>query len=299
MILSRRNLPLNAMRAFEAAARHCHLRKAAEELGVTHGAVSRQVRQLEETLDIELFDRSHNRLSLTSAGQRLLPGVREGLDRMAESTLYLDPDSMSGSLVIASTPSISAGWLVTAMGEFSRKYPEVELRLLNINPLERELPAEVDVAICYGRPEAGHRDIIELFQERYFPVCHPSLLQGAAPITQAQDLLRFPLLHDHHSLWPRWLDRMAVEGKASQQMHLQDSYQVLMALREGCGIGLMDRVDVHRDLCNGQLVSLFDDTIEAEQRHFLVVEKPARSTKRARLFAEHLQRYLSESVLKK
>ena len=297
MILSRRNLPLNAMRAFEAAARHCHLRKAAEELGVTHGAVSRQVRQLEDILAIELFDRSHNRLSLTSAGQRLLPGVREGLDKMAESTLYLDPDSMSGSLVIASTPSISAGWLVTAMGEFSRQYPEVELRLLNINPLERELPTEVDVAICYGRPEAGQRDIIELFQERYFPVCHPSLLQAGPPINGPKDLLNYPLLHDHHSLWPRWLSRVEVEGKPQQQMYLQDSYQVLMALREGTGIGLMDRVDVHRELCSGQLVSLFDETIGAEQRHYLVVEKPARSTKRARLFAEHLQRYLNESML--
>jgi LysR family glycine cleavage system transcriptional activator len=299
MILSRRNLPLNAMRAFEAAARHCHLRKAAEELGVTHGAVSRQVRQLEEILAIELFDRSHNRLSLTSAGQRLLPGVREGLDKIAESALYLDPDSMSGSLVIASTPSISAGWLVTAMAEFSRQHPEVELRLLNIDPLERELPAEVDVAICYGRPDVGQREIIELFQERYFPVCHPSLLQGKAPINSPEDLLRHRLLHDHHNLWPRWLNRMAVEGRAQQQMYLQDSYQVLSALREGCGIGLMDRVDVHQELCSGQLVSLFDETIEAEQRHFLVVEKESRSTVRARLFAEHLQRYLRDSVLEK
>jgi len=299
MILSRRNLPLNAMRAFEAAARHCHLRKAAEELGVTHGAVSRQVRQLEEILAIELFDRSHNRLSLTSAGQRLLPGVREGLDKIAESTLYLDPDSMRGSLVIASTPSISAGWLVTAMAEFSRQHPEVELRLLNIDPLERELPAEVDVAICYGQPDVGQREIIELFHERYFPVCHPSLLQGESPIKHPEDLLRYRLLHDHHKLWPRWLSSMGVEGKAQQQMYLQDSYQVLTALREGCGIGLMDRVDVHHDLCNGQLISLFDETIEAEQRHFLVVEKESRSTVRARLFAEHLQRYLRESVLEK
>ena len=182
MILSRRNLPLNAMRAFEVAARHCHLRRAAEELGVTHGELSRQVKQLEETLGVALFDRSHNRLAINLGGRALLAGVVEGLDKIAESMLYLDPESMSGSLVVASTPAISAGWLVSVRGAFSRNYPEIELRLLNIAPEQRELPSEIDIAICYGSPKAGQRDIIELFRERYSPVCSPALLRAEQPI---------------------------------------------------------------------------------------------------------------------
>ncbi|KKL56418.1 hypothetical protein LCGC14_2245580, partial [marine sediment metagenome] len=113
------------MRAFEAAAKHCHMRKAADELGVTHGAISRQVKQLEQRLGTELFDRSNNRLALTSAGIRLLQVVAEALDSITEATVCLDPESMAGSLVIASTPSISVGWLLRVIGEFSRQYPEV------------------------------------------------------------------------------------------------------------------------------------------------------------------------------
>ena len=106
MPMSRRNLPLNALRGFEVAARHCHLREAALELGVTHGAVSRQIRLLEETLGVELFDRSHNRLTLTSAGRRLMAAVGDAFDQITESTLSLDPESMAGTLVVAATPSI-------------------------------------------------------------------------------------------------------------------------------------------------------------------------------------------------
>ncbi|MCR8922954.1 LysR substrate-binding domain-containing protein [Dasania sp. GY-MA-18] len=292
MILSRRNLPLNAMRAFEAAARHCHLRKAAVELGVTHGAVSRQVKQLEELLAVELFDRSHNRLALTSAGQRLLTGLQEGLDKIAESTLYLDPESMSGSLTIASTPSISAGWLVMAMGEFAQRYPEIRLRLLNINPQQRDLPSEVDVAICYGKPDLGQRDSVELFRERYFPVCHPSLLRPEQLVHKPVDMLAYPILHDHHGYWEPWFAAAGIQGSPRQEIYFQDVYQVLTAVREGFGIGLLDRVDVQRELNSGQLVGLFDDTVEAKESHYLVMNKKEKRSVRVRLFEEFLRRHL-------
>ena len=281
------------MRAFEAAARHCHLRKAAVELGVTHGAVSRQVKQLEELLAVELFDRSHNRLALTSAGQRLLTGLQEGLDKIAESTLYLDPESMSGSLTIASTPSISAGWLVMAMGEFAQRYPEIKLRLLNINPQQRDLPSEVDVAICYGIPDLGQRDSVELFRERYFPVCHPSLLRPEQLIQKPVGMLAYPILHDHHGYWEPWFAAYGVYEPPRQEIYFQDVYQVLTAVREGFGIGLLDRVDVQRELNSGQLVALFDDTVEAKESHYLVMNKKEKRSVRARLFEEFLRRYLS------
>ncbi|WP_156820766.1 LysR substrate-binding domain-containing protein [Dasania marina] len=292
MILSRRNLPLNAMRAFESAARHCHLRKAAVELGVTHGAISRQVKQLEALLAVELFDRSHNRLALTSAGLRLLAGLQEGLDKIAESALYLDPESMSGSLTIASTPSISAGWLVMAMGEFAHRYPEIKLRLLNINPQQLDLPSEVDVAICYGKPDLGQRDSVLLFRERYFPVCHPSLLRAEQLVQKPVDMLAYPILHDHHGYWAPWFAAYGVQELPRQEIHFQDVYQVLTAVREGFGIGLLDRVDVQRELNSGQLVALFDDIVEAKESHYLVMNKIEKRSVRVRLFEEFLRRYL-------
>ncbi|WP_101756717.1 LysR substrate-binding domain-containing protein [Oceanicoccus sp. KOV_DT_Chl] len=295
MKLTRRNLPLNAMRAFEAAARHCHLRKAAEELGVTHGAVSRQVKQLEQQLRVELFDRGHNRLALTSAGQRLLLGVQEGLDKIAASALYLDPESMAGRLTIASTPSISAGWLVRLMGGFSRQFPEIELHLLNIAPQQRELPSEVDVAICYGRPEAKQREIVELFRERYLPVCSPQLLDAAKPLDNPEQLMGYPLLHDRHGHWLRWFAAVGLgQERALQNMYLQDAFQVISAVREGYGIGLIDAIEIETDLQKGTLVTLFEQSVLAEQAHFLVTEQVQKMTVRSRLFVEYLQSALPE-----
>jgi len=292
--MSRRNLPLNALRAFEAAARHCHLRRAADELGVTHGAVSRQVKQLEHILGVELFDRSHNRLALTSAGIRLNIGVGEALDRIAETSLSLDPETVAGPLVIASTPSISVGWLLRVIGEFSRRHPEVALRLQNIDPLQRDIGAEIDVAICYGQPEAGHRQVRELFREQYFPVCSPALLSSHHPVNTPADLLHYPLLHDRHNHWSRWLSRFDLgHSPAGPNMYLQDTFQVICAVREGFGIGLADRLEVEADLRSGSLLALFEQAVPAEQGHFIVTDSDNRMALRVRLFVEHLQQSLA------
>ncbi len=288
-MLSRRLLPLNAMRAFEAAAKHCHLRRAAEELGVTHGAVSRHVRQLEEQLDVELFDRSHNRLTLTSAGERFLQGVSRGLDSLAESALYLDPESMQGPLTVASTPSIGAGWLVRLLGEFNQKYPEIELHLRNIDPHQREVSSDIDVAVCYGKPSVDQRAVSLLLTERYIPVCHPSLLSAGKPVKQPADVLGYPLLHDRHQLWPAWLSQWQVEGEAVRQMYFQDSFQVIMGVRSGHGIGLIDRTDIFEDLQTGQLVALLGEAVEADASVYLMTDKPARITVRAQLFADYVR----------
>jgi LysR family glycine cleavage system transcriptional activator len=291
--LTRRQLPLNALRAFEAAARHCHLRQAAAELGVTHGAVSRQVRQLEDQLGARLFDRHHNRLSLTAAGRRLMLTVGEALDRIVESTLYLDPDSMAGGLVVASTPSITTGWLLALIRDFSRRYPEIELRVLNIGPQQRELPSEVNLAVCFGEPEGAHWITRELFREHYFPVCSPGLLRDGQPVNQPADLLHYTLVHDQHGRWQRWLANQGLQaGMAPQNLYLHEPFQALAAVREGCGIGLVDRIEVSRDLRSGSLVALSEKTVEARQCHYLVTEQPQRATVRARLFTDYLLRSL-------
>ena len=293
MTLSRRNLPLNALRAFEATARHCHLRRAADELGVTHGAVSRQERQLEQRLGVELFDRAHNRLTLTSAGQRLMRVVGDALDRITESTLYLDPESMSGNLVVASTPSIIMGWLLALIRDFNQRYPEIELRVLNIEPRQHALPPEVSVAVCFGEPDSSQRVVKKLFHERYFPVCSPGLLREAEPVNRPVDLLQYPLVHDQHGRWQRWLADHALDSaNAHNNLYLQDAFQALVAVREGCGVGLADRLEIGRDLRSGNLVALMEHTVEASQSHYLVTDLPQRMTVRARLFAEHIQREL-------
>ena len=109
-MIDKRTLPLSALRAFERAAYHLHLGKAGEDLGVTHGAISHQVRSLEERLEVKLFLRAHNRLELTPAGRRLYESVNEGLNTILEGTHNLKPDELTGSLVIACTQTIATSW---------------------------------------------------------------------------------------------------------------------------------------------------------------------------------------------
>lgn len=293
---SRRNLPLNALRSFEAAARHCHLRRAAQELGVTHGAVSRQIRQLEQQLGVSLFDRQGRGMTLTEQGRRLLEVVTDALDRLTEGTLSVDPGSLHGALLIGAPPSISACWLLAIVGEFQRSYPEIEVRLADIQPMQREIPAEIEVAVCFGEPEAPRRVVRELFRERYAPVASPGLIPPGEFSGRARELLQYPLIHDRHDRWTRWL---ANEGLHNQQakvnLHVRDSYLGICAARDGCGIFLADRIEVGADLRSGNLVALGEPGVEARVSHYLLTDQPGAISVRARLFAEYLSRRLVAS----
>ena len=129
-----RPMPLNTLRAFEAVGRHSHVRKAAEELHLTHAALSRQVRILEQQLGTPLFTRANNRMQLTSAGRRFLTVVQKALDTLESGVLHLNPESLSGELVVAVTPTISVNWLPGVIKGFASRYPEVELRFVTIEP---------------------------------------------------------------------------------------------------------------------------------------------------------------------
>lgn len=292
--VSRRNLPLNALRSFEAAARHCHMRRAAEELGVTHGAVSRQIRQLESQLDVRLFERSGRGLALTEQGRRLLSVVSDALDRLAEGALAIDPGSLHGGLVIGASPSISACWLLSLVGDFQRRYPGIEVRLEDIQPMQRAIPAEIEVAVCFGEPDAPRRVVRELFRERYAPVASPALIPQGAWSGRATDILRLPLIHDRHDRWQRWLANAGLDPSPSgSHLHVRDSYLGICAARDGCGVFLADRIEVGADLRNGVLVALGEPSLEARLSHYLVTDQPEAASTRARLFAEHLEREFS------
>ncbi len=293
--MHRRHLPLNSLRAFEAAAKHCHMRHAAEELGVTHGAISRQVKQLEDQIGVKLFVREHNRLELTSAGERLYKSTSAAYDVLADSLLHLDPDSLRGPLVIASTQSIISTWLIAMVGEFSVKFPEIELRLLNIQPLANELKPDVDVAICYGRPETAQREVSTLLRERYFPVCSPSLIRPDQVIEKPNDLLNYPLLCDQLKHWQKWLAQFDLDiSLAKKTLYIQQSFDVVSAAKQGFGIGMADRIEVSQALKDGTLVAPIEQSYEAEHKHYLVMDMPDKASVRARLFADYLRASLNQ-----
>ncbi len=289
----RRSLPLNTLRAFEAVGRLCHVRRAADELCLTHAAVSRQIRNLEQQLDTQLFSRDGNRLQLTTAGRRFLGVVQASLQQLEQGVLYLDPDSLAGELVIATTASISMNWLLDVMGAYRGKYPEVELRMETIEPGIRLLTPKWDIALCLGEPQVESRDCRQLYQEHYFPVCSPTILQSDSPVRSPADLGNYTLLWERFKHWNNWFELQGLPPKRAHcDIHLDYGYQVIEAARRGMGIALADQLEVSEDLRNGRLVRLLNKVIAVDESIYLVTERAALQTIRARLFVEELEEHL-------
>jgi LysR family glycine cleavage system transcriptional activator len=286
-MLDRRTLPLSALRAFECTGRHLNMGRAGEELGVTHGAISHQVRALESQLGTPLFIRANNRLQLTDSGQRLLRAVIEGFERILDGTQHLDPDSLSGSLVIGCTQTAGASWVARNVSDFHDQYPQIEIRIVEIKPQQEEIPGDIDIAICYGRPEAQGRRVEELIRAQIFPVCSPRILHDKVPVTQPEHLVAYALLFDSQNSWSRWFSDMDVAVPDDiRQIHFFSTNLALNAARFGCGIALCNRLEVQEDLREGRLIQLLDRTIPESHGYYVLADNLDRQSLRARLFEE-------------
>src|SRR5436190_23269480 len=202
----RRLPPLNALKAFEAAARSESFTRAAEELCVTQGAVSQQVKALEATLGLKLFARERQRLAITNAGRDYLVVVRDALDRIAVGTERLIQRQSSGVLTVSTSPDFAAKWLVHRLGRFAEAHPDIDLRIsatMHHVDFARE---DVDLAVRHGDGQWPGHDVIRLCAEQLFAVCSPKLLAGRPRLTIPADVLKFPLLHlDDRKAWSKWL----------------------------------------------------------------------------------------------
>jgi LysR family glycine cleavage system transcriptional activator len=286
-------LPLNTLRAFEAVGRHCHVRRAAEEMHLTHAAVSRQIRILEEQLASRLFHRENNRMQLTTAGRRFLVVVQQALDTLEEGVLHLDPESLAGELVVATTPTISVNWLPSVIKAFVGRYPEVELRFVTIEPHQRTLPQQFDLAVCLGEPDVRGKRVRRIYQENYFPVAAPSLVAPEKPVNKPQDLLHYTLLHERFAHWEKWFALQGIEHiHGGGNIHFDYGFQSIEAARAGLGIVLADQLEVAADLHRGTLVRLLDKVMPVDAGIYLVSDEEETQTVRARLFTEELSRYL-------
>ena len=289
-MLDRRTLPLSALRAFESAGRHLHMGHAGEDLGVTHGAISHQVRALEQQLGVKLFIRANNRLKLTAAGERLLNAVRDGFDRIVDGALHLDPDSLTGSLVIGCTESTGASWAIRHIGEFQLQYPQIDIHVVEVRPQQMDIPREVDVAICYGKPKAGSRKLEELVSPPVYPVCSPRLLHGVPAITRPEHLGRLTLLHDRENTWSDWFAAMEVpEPENISQISFYSTNLALTAARLGYGVALCNLFEIQEDLRQGGLVKLLKKAVAESHNYYLLSNRPEHRSLRAQLFEDWIK----------
>lgn len=264
--------PLNALRAFEAAGRNLHVSRAADELNVTHGAVSHQIRALEDRLGTRLFDRRQRRIALTEAGARLLPVVRDAFDRIIRATADLERPSMAGELRVACAPGFAAQWLVPILGDFLDRHPEIAVALSLIDPLSAAIEPGVDLAITYGEAVYPGRRVTLLSETQFFPVCSPALLRGQASLRRAEAIAPFALLHDDDGgAWARWLAAAGVDAaRPGRDLRFPNAALALDAAKAGLGFALGDEVLTALDLQSGALLRPFRETIAAPYTYYLV-----------------------------
>jgi len=286
----RRLPPLNALKAFEAAARHESFTRAAEELCVTQGAVSHQVKALEVELGIKLFNRERQRLVITGAGRDYLTVVRDALDRIAVGTERLMQRQSSGVLTVSTSPDFAAKWLVHRLGRFSESHPEIDLRIsatMHHVDFARE---DVDLAVRHGDGNWPGHDVIRLSPEQLFAVCSPKLVAGRHRLVRPSDVLKFPLLHlDDRKAWTRWLEAAGVaDAEPSQGPVLNRASMVIDAAVDGQGVALARTTLAAWDLICGRLVRPFKDTSRLSRTYWIVCPKATSDLPKIKLFQDWL-----------
>ena len=274
-VLRRSLPPLNALRSFEAAARHQSFTRAADELCVTQGAVSHQVKALEAELGLKLFNRERQGLAITDAGHDYLAVVRDAFDRIALGTDRLLQRLHSGVITVSMSPDFAAKWLVGRLGRFAEAYPDIELKVsatIHHCDFARE---DVDLAIRHGAGNWAGLDAVNLCSEELFPVCGPTLLGSQRRIHCPEDVLQFPLLHlNDRRDWSRWLEAAGASGEGLLHGPILNHASMLIdAAINGQGITLARTALVAADLINGRLVRPFQTTLPLKNTYWIVCPK--------------------------
>ncbi len=269
--------PLNALRAFEAAARHQSFTRAAEELSVTQAAVSHQVKALEDRLQLRLFERHGRGLWLTDEGELYLPFLRQAFDLIADGTDLVQNHEAHGPLSVTMLPTFAVRWFIPRLGSFQKAHPDIEVRIATTERSVDFAREDVDLGIRYGKGQWSDLECDKLFEDRYVAVCSPSMMRGETPLERPEDLRNFSLLHDGDDEdWRFWLTALHVKGVDSKKGLFFDTHdQALEAAAAGLGVALGSRVIVQDDLDDGRLVMPFGDLTDENLSHYLVYPKGA------------------------
>jgi DNA-binding transcriptional LysR family regulator len=298
--MSNRNaLPsLDLLVGFEAAARHLSFTKAGEELFLTQSAVSRQIKELEEQLGVELFQRRHRALALTSAGKSFYASAAQVLTTMRAATEQLRTQAGKKGLSVTTTNSFAALWLIPRLAGFTRTHPGVDVRIMaetRVQDLDRD---GLDVAVRHGPASLAGSDAVRLMGERVFPVCSPKLVKDKSkPLREPQDLRyhcllqyddpegRHPWLH-----WKTWLEveRLA-DLRPAGTLSFSGYEQIIPAAIAGHGVAL-GRSPLVKDLiASGELAVPFKSSADPARAYYAIVSRAAEGRREVAEFVSWLK----------
>jgi LysR family transcriptional regulator, glycine cleavage system transcriptional activator len=285
--------PLNALRVFEAAARHLSFKEAASELSITQAAVSHQVKSLEEYLGVELFRRAGRGVQLTEAARACLPRLRDGFDSLAAAVEMIRERAAETELQITAPPVFTARWLMPRLADFAKREPKVELRVFGSSKMVdagaldsptlvsgldlREDASGVEIHLGGGHYPGYRAD--RLFGVTMTAVANPELVKGDPPIREPADLARHTLLHDDAmelvaggNAWQRWLTDAGVADRvdASHGPRFSSNILSLEAASQKLGVALALKPLVDSDLKSGRLCAPFEVEMKPQSAYYLV-----------------------------
>ncbi|WP_312213758.1 glycine cleavage system transcriptional regulator GcvA [Pseudescherichia sp.] len=269
--MSKRLPPLNALRVFDAAARHLSFTRAADELFVTQAAVSHQIKSLEDFLGLKLFRRRNRSLLLTEEGQSYFQDIKEIFSQLTEATRKLQSRSAKGALTVSLLPSFAIQWLVPRLSSFNSAYPGIDVRIQAVDREVDKLADDVDVAIFYGRGNWPGLRVEKLYAEYLLPVCSPLLLTGDKPLKTPEDLAKHTLLHDASRRdWQTYTRQLGLNLNVQQGPIFSHSAMVLQAAIHGQGIALANNVMAQSEIEAGRLACPFNDVLVSKNAFYLV-----------------------------
>ena len=282
--------PLTALPAFDAAARHLSFTRAAEELNLTHGAISRAIRNIEERLGVQLFERGTRSVALTPAGTAYAAEIAAALDQISAATLIATAPRAAGVLNVSTSDGFAGRWLVPRLYRFHRAHRDIDVRVSTSGLLADFIRDGIDIAIRYGGGTYD-RAVSELLSEvEVFPVCSPELLTGEHPLRKPADLRHHTLIHDGFPIdWAMWLERAGVTGiNPNSGVRFDSATYATEAAVHGEGVLLGRSTLVSADLAAGRLVRPFGLELKASSNYYVVYLEGALRQRKVRAFRDWL-----------
>jgi LysR family glycine cleavage system transcriptional activator len=283
-----RNFPLNALRVFEAAARHASFTRAGDELGMTQTAVSYQIKLLEETLGETLFLRQPRQVMLSEAGERLAPKVAEGLAKLAEAVADLR-GATEQKLHIHSTPTFALQWLSRTIGDFQLKHPTVAVRLSTSQDVIDFAKEEADVAIRWGKGDWPGLECHRVMRMNFAPMLSPVLAETIGGVREPADLLKLPIISARDIWWRIWFSAAGIDNPGLERFPANElgtqtiDAQVAMA---GQGVAILNPGHFRAEVAAGQLHQPFALTCNDGRDYWLAYPQNRRNIQKIRAFRD-------------
>jgi len=288
------SIPLNALRTFEAVASRLSFARGAEALNVTPAAVSSQIRALEQRLNQSLFHRQGRQISLTEAGQKLLPGVQRGLAEMRQAVQIVSQDRLEGVLNVSMMPSFLQKWLMPRLSGFYNVKPNIDLRINVDNAMVNFDQSDMHSAVRLGAGKWAGLKSVKLMDDWILPVCNSRLIEEIGPIPSVEVLQQHDLLFAPSDVWDPWFREFGESSRDSRWTLLNDSLSILMAAEQGEGIALSRWTLVSRDIDAGRLMRPIKTVVKADWSHYFVAPPHYFDLPKVVAFREWLMEHCSQ-----